>query len=440
MERLFTSAKQFCKSDSPETTKSYRLALTQFGQSKFGGELPREKQLALTQDDVFPQLDQYIRQATKQDVLDDLRNFKDFLDDLEITKKIGGQIVTKKYEVATKTLRIYILQSWLEKNEIGIPKAYRSEFTYKEKPAADDMAFTHETALAVYHQLKSPIARCFFMFLLSTGCRIKEATSVQLSEITWEYRLPDGSPGPVRIRLDGAYTKNGKPRTVFLTKEAEELLREIWTDKLHRRIFRRGPHKKRNEIWKNGRDLYLISIENKLPKNLPQIINAGGVVRVPMEKETRLFPIALSTIQDVLTEAIHRAGYVEKTKSGMNKLHVHSTRKFFRTQFGQAAGPDAAETIMGHSPGLIAIYRILEEGQAATLFMRHQYALRIFRDSETDVVRERVDRQADRMLALERENAALKEAQNARMGAMEKELDKVMRKLALDKFVETEPA
>ncbi|MDD5144049.1 hypothetical protein [Methanoregula sp.] len=433
MERLFTSAKQFCKSDSAETTKSYRLALTQFGQSKFGKDLPREKQLPLTQDDVFPQLDQYIRQATKQDVLDDLRDFKDFLDGLTITRKIGGQMVTKKYEVATKTLRISIVQAWFEMNEIGLPKAYRSEFSYKEKPENDDLPFTHESALAVYHQLKSPIARCLFMFLLSTGCRIREATSVRLSEITWDYRLPDGSKGPVRIRFDGAYTKNGKPRIAFLTKETEDLIKELWTEKLHRMVSRRGKGHKRQELWKTGRDLYVISTAGKRQMNFPNIKNPQE--RRPVSEDDRLFPVAISTIDEVLTEAIHRAGYVEKTKSGMNKLHIHSTRKFFRTQFGLAAGQDAAETIVGHSPGLIAIYRILEEGQVAPLFMRHQNALRIFRDAETEIVRERVDRQADKLLALERENAKLRADHNEQFTEINLSLKRLQEKMAFVKVL-----
>lgn len=435
MERLFTSAKQFCKSDSPQTTKSYRLALTQFGQSKFGKDLDEEERLALTHDDLFPQLDRYIRDATKQDVLDDLRDFKEFLDELVIEKKIGGMPVRKKYEVATKTLRISIVQAWFEMNEIGLPKAYRSEFCYKEKPEGDDLAFTPETALAVYHQLKSAIARCVFIFLLVTGCRISEATSVKLGEITWEYKLQDGSRGPVRIRFDGSYTKNGKPRVVFLTKEAEDLLKELWTEKLHQRILRRGPNKKRHEIWKTGRDLYLLATAKKRLQNFPHVAK-GVEARTPPELDDRLFPVSTSTIAQVIKEAIQRAGYAEKTKSGMNKLHIHSTRKFFRTEFGQAAGPDAAHTIMGHSPGLTANYRRLEEGPVATLFMRHQGSLKLFRDKEALAVQDRVDRQADQLLALERENAILRDESNARMASVEQDLQKLMRKMETVKFIE----
>ena len=157
--------------------------------------------------------------------------------------------------------------------------------------------------------------------------------------------------------------------------------------------------------------------------------------RKPIAEDDRLFPISTSTIESVLIEAIHRAGYVEKTKTGMNKLHVHSTRKFFRTQFGLAAGPDAAETIAGHSAGLTLIYRQIEEGQLAVLYQRHQGSLKLFRDKETEVVKERVNHQADRLLALERENAKLREDQEASMAAMTADIRKLQEKMGFVKSV-----
>jgi len=99
---------------------------------------------------------------------------------------------------------------------------------------------------------------------------------------------------------------------------------------------------------------------------------------------------------------IRRAGFTERTKTGINKLHIHSTRKFFRTQFGQAAGPDAAETLMGHSPGLTSNYRLLEEAQLAQIFKKHERALFINRDKEAELVKERVEKQSDRIAAQDR--------------------------------------
>lgn len=94
---------------------------------------------------------------------------------------------------------------------------------------------------------------------------------------------------------------------------------------------------------------------------------------------------------------------------GINKLHLHSTRKFFRTWFGKAAGADAAETILGHTPGLTANYRLLPEAEIAAEFKKHQRAITIGRDPEAEKMREHLEVVGDRQLALERENQRLRE-------------------------------
>ncbi|MGD0534354.1 MAG: site-specific integrase [Methanoregula sp.] len=390
MERLFTSAKQFYDTDSVKTRKAYRKSLIEFGRSKYG-DIP--------DDEVFKKLDQYIRKGNRQTVLDDLRGFKKYLDRKEIVKHIDGKDVSTGYAIKSKMLHIAVVQSWLTKNEMGLPRAYSGEFTYKEKPDFNDQAFTPETAKEVFDMLATPVSKCLFIFLLSTGCRINEATNVRLDEVKWETKLPDGSKGPVRIRLDGSYTKNGKARIVFLTSEAENLLRDIWIDKKYSRIVP-GPDGKK-EVFDNGRGWYLKAARNK-NRGLVGYSGKPAGKRPSIMADDRLFPFSNSVASQMLTTVIRRAGFTERTKTGINKLHIHSTRKFFRTQFGQAAGPDAAETLMGHSPGLTSNYRLLEEAQLAQIFKKHERALFINRDKEAELVKERVEKQSDRIAAQDR--------------------------------------
>jgi len=316
------------------------------------------------------------------------------------------------------------------KNEIGLPKAYAGILTYKEKPDFDDYAFTAATARAVFDMLETAVSKCLFIFLLVTGCRIEEALSVRLWEITWDYKLPDGTPGPVRVRFDGSYTKNGKSRIAFLTKEAAQLIRDLWTEKEYSRMVRRPPAPRRLEQH-NGRMWYLLNARNKNKGLIAYSGNTPGV-RSGIEAEDRLFPFSQSVGEKMLITMIRRAGFTERTKTGINKLHIHSTRKFFRTQFGQAAGQDAAETIMGHSPGLTGVYRHVEEVPLAQSFMKHEAVLKIFRDKDTEIVKERVDQQADRLLALERENERLKHTLDAvpemerKMAALTKSVNLMM--------------
>jgi len=390
MERLFTSAQQFCKSDSQKTKRAYRKSLTLFGQSKYG-DIPDAE--------IFKKLDVYIRKGNRQTLLDDLRVFKEYLDNKEIVKTIDDKRGVAKYALKSKMLHLAIVQSWLTKNEMGLPKAYNGEFTYKEKPDFNDQAFTTETAKQVFDLLTTPVSKCLFIFLLSTGCRINEATHVPLSAITWDTKLPDGSPGPVKIRLDGSYTKNGKARTVFLTKEAEDLIRDIWIDKTYSRMID-GPDGKQ-EVFDNGRGWYLRAARNK-NKGLMEYTGKPAGKRPAIATDDRLFPFSLSVASKMLITVIRRAGFTERTKTGINKLHIHSTRKFFRTQFGQAAGPDAAETIMGHSPGLTSNYRLLEEGQLAPIFRKYEYSLTIHRDKDSEIIKEKVDHQSERIAAQDR--------------------------------------
>ena len=252
MERLFTSVQQFYETDSVKTRKAYRKSLVEFGRSKYG-DIP--------DDEIFKKLDEYIRKRNnRQSVLDDLRAFKKYLDRKEIVKHIDGKEVITQYAIKSKMLHIAVIQSWLSKNEIECG-AYNREFSYKEKPDFNDQAFTPETAKEVFNMLTTPVSKCLFIFLLSTGCRINEATHVRLSEIAWDTKLSDGSKGPVRIHLDGSYTKNGKSRIVFLTTEAENFLRDLWIDRRYSRMIA-GPDGKQ-EVSDNGRGWYLKAARNK---------------------------------------------------------------------------------------------------------------------------------------------------------------------------------
>jgi integrase len=420
MERLFTSVDEFCSPDSPKTAKAYRKALTLFAVSKYGDSADK---------DVFPMLDEYIRKATLQDALDDLRRFKKFLDNRKITKYIDGKAISTGYALASKLLAIAAVQSWYGQNGLRLPKEYNKKLGYKEKPDFEDLAFNPTTAKAVFDTLTTPVSKCLFVFLLSTGCRINEATQVRIPTITWDYKMPDGSKGPVRIKLEGKYTKNGKPRIVFLTEEAETLIRDLWIDKQHTRtMYNTKIGKKfKEEATGNGRYWYLRAARNK---NKGLVDGGRGAVRP--ENDDRLFPFSISVARKMLMTPIRRAGFTERTETGINKLHVHSTRKFFRTWFGKAAGADAAETILGHSPGLTANYRLLPEAEIAAEFKKHQRAITIIRDPEAEKLREHAELVGDRQLALERENAKLRDRvadDSARLALLETTMKKIVENL-----------
>ena len=115
--------------------------------------------------------------------------------------------------------------------------------------------------------------------------------------------------------------------------------------------------------------------------------------RPSIKEDDRLFPFSNSVASAMLTTVIAGPGSPSGPRRGSTASHSH-TRKF-SYQFGQAAGPDAAETIMGHSPGPTANYRLLEEAQLAPIFKKYETSLTIHRDKDTEA-RQRAGGTAER--------------------------------------------
>jgi integrase len=251
----------------------------------------------------------------------------------------------------------------------------------------DDKAFNHDTARRAFDQMKSPVSRCFFLFLLSTGCRLGEALQVKLSDVDW-------NASPVTVTLDETTTKTGERRQVFLTTEAASYIQSVWLT----------PTEENGKIL-NNRKRYMAAADHKAQ----HFVSKGLSHERPlMESDDRLWPCSESTAHKFLTTATVRAGFNERTKAGIRKLHPHSTRKFFRTFFGMAAGPDAAETLLGHSPGLTSFYRKLETSELVKIWKEHESVLHITISPEARKAMETRDFNSAAIVELQKENEKLK--------------------------------
>ena len=366
MSRLYESADSFvARKNSDHTKKIYRRALRRFGQMKYG-ELP--------DDQIFKELNSYMKKATLQTVIDDIYHFKDHLD-------------RKNFAIRTKRLELASLQSWFSSNNLTIPKSKSKELRGPIRPVTDDKAFNHDTARRAFDQMKSPVSRCFFLFLLSTGCRLGEALQVKLSDVDW-------NASPVTVTLDETTTKTGERRQVFLTTEAASYIQSVWLT----------PTEENGKIL-NNRKRYMAAADHKAQ----HFVSKGLSHERPlMESDDRLWPCSESTAHKFLTTATVRAGFNERTKAGIRKLHPHSTRKFFRTFFGMAAGPDAAETLLGHSPGLTSFYRKLETSELVKIWKEHESVLHITISPEARKAMETRDFNSAAIVELQKENEKLK--------------------------------
>ena len=181
------------------------------------------------------------------------------------------------------------------------------------KASTFDKAGTHEEWKKILSHM-SIKGRSLFLFLLSSGCRIGEALQLKISDLDL-----DADPPWAYIRPE--YTKGGfGGRIVFFTYEARDAIREYLNTKflLNKRVPKRVyiPKQKRFIAYKHVDD-------------------------------NRVWDITPQTAEAMLWDCLRKAGLDERDPTtGRRLIHVHSTRKFFRSNCGL---PDAlVHALMGH--------------------------------------------------------------------------------------------
>ncbi|KXA98751.1 hypothetical protein AKJ39_00980 [candidate division MSBL1 archaeon SCGC-AAA259J03] len=121
---------------------------------------------------------------------------------------------------------------------------------------------------------------------------------------------------PARINLRHEYTKNGESgRTVFLTDEAKEYLENYLE-------------------WRKGKK------------------KGNGV---PYDETDKVFPFSEENARGFLNRALEKTRLDDRDEeTGRRKIHIHSTRKFFR--FNCGLGDALTHAIMGHRRDLDRSY------------------------------------------------------------------------------------
>lgn len=200
------------------------------------------------------------------------------------------------------------------------------------KPSTFDKAGTHEEWKKILNHM-SIKGRSLLLFLLSSGGRIGEAVQVRISDL-------DLDADPPRAFIRPEYTKGGfGGRTVFMSYEARDAIKEYLNTKflLNKRVPKRIyiPKQKRFIAYKHIDD-------------------------------DRVWDITPQTAEAMLWEALRKAGLDERDKrTKRRKIHVHSTRKFFRSNCGL---PDAlVHALMGHEGYLDQSYLRTDSIHSQTL-------------------------------------------------------------------------
>jgi len=185
--------------------------------------------------------------------------------------------------------------------------------------------------------------RSLFMLLASGGTRVGEALKLKPSNV-------DFGSKPTKITIPAKIAKNKTKRVTFITDEATRYLKE----------------------WLKERDSYLAASTKRC-----HIKTYHGLITKSID-DSRLFPFSQDTARSMWNRICGKAGYSEKDETtGRRKVHIHSLRKFFRTQLSRF-DRDIAEKLMGHEGYLTREYFRISDEELAEKYLEGCQHLLVF--------------------------------------------------------------
>lgn len=198
--------------------------------------------------------------------------------------------------------------------------------------------------------------KAMILVLSSSGMRIGELMTLKLSEI-------DLTTDPAKVSISGVNTKSGESRTTFISSEAKAILEQYLKER--KSLHEYAQNRAKSFSWNIGED-------------------------------DRLFPFSSSLLGRTWSEALGKTGLDKKDATTRRiLLHIHTLRKFFRTNFGN---PDLAEVLMGHEGYLTFEYRHFNEQQLTEAYQICEPNLWILSDSqETEKLKKQLSEKSDQL-------------------------------------------
>lgn len=277
-------------------------------------------------------------------------NLDEYLKKLKKDKEKGKKKLWKDFKNFWKSLsdlapksqnnKVRAVKLFFEDHNVKIPESDWNKFRRRkmrpDRPATHDKAGTKEEWRKIIHNIQRPPGKALFLTLLSTGARIGEILQITKDDLNLNSE-------PARIHLRAEYTKgNDSDRTVFLTDEAKKQMSEY--------LEWRKDNKKRNG------ELY--------------------------DKTDKIFPFTEENAGEILENALKNTNLDERdSKTGRRKIHIHSTRKFFRSNCG--LGDALTHAIMGHSEYLDDSYLRVNPDKAGKKFAKNMDNLQVLETKET---------------------------------------------------------
>ena len=258
----------------------------------------------------------------------------------------------------------------------------------------DDKAPDHEQLRQIL-QHADVKATALFLTLSSSGMRIGEALKVKLNDIKL-----DSSPAEIDIKATMA--KNKHPRKVYISQEAVDAIKE----------------------WLKVRDSWIVGACKRC--NLKRTLEDGTViVATKRQEDDRLFPFETDTARGMWNRLIGKVGLDQKdTTTGRLIYHIHSLRKYFKTQFSKY-NSDIAHGLMGHKGYLGGAYDRLSEREKQEAYLEGVRYLLVFSQAESKVVTQLREQLESRNLEVTNMKGEMSVMQN-QIGNLNKEVERIL--------------
>lgn len=247
----------------------------------------------------------------------------------ELESKIKRYIQKQKQVRSPYTVNTYTFAviSYFKDKGLAIPDEKWRSIRRRMLPKADAQTVDKAGTCEEWKRILSHMdvkGKSLFLFLLSTGARIGETLQLKESDLELDSHPP-------RAHIRPQYTKGGEAgRTVFMTYEAKDNIKE-WLE-VKPILMKKEPDEMKG-LKK--------ALKNKTGKNYN--IRKGDQI---FDSEL-VWPIASTTVRKMLARALEKTNL--GSRDGMTnryQIHVHSTRKFFRSNCGL---DDAlSHALMGH--------------------------------------------------------------------------------------------
>ena len=223
------------------------------------------------------------------------------------------------------TVRQYIgvIRVFLQDNYVDLPNKFWKSFKKRKKGSRallQDIVPTRKQFKEIISH-GNALEKSLVTTMLSSGARIGEICQIKEQDIDLEFQ-------PGKIEIQGSYTKTGNPRTVYISDEAKEFLKE----------------------WLKEKQEYLDRAVKIL--NFPQYTKN--------RHDDRVFPMHPGVARQKWNRLLRKSGLVDQDNSTSRpyyKIHPHVTRKYYRTWMAKDLGKDLTEYFLGHEQGLDAVYR-----------------------------------------------------------------------------------